>query len=97
VRICVKNASGKYSTVSVPPKKHEHLVQLARGSSNTPTSRVTEVYREAANELRKTKYTGKLSIAVYEKALRKLRGSFMKERADAYDAAQLPDGIAVEA
>jgi hypothetical protein len=93
VRICVKNAVGQYSTISIPPKKHQHLLQLARGSSSTPAARVTAVCREAANELHAAKYSGKLSLAVHEKALRKLRGSFIQSVADSYDKAQLPDGV----
>jgi hypothetical protein len=93
VRIGIQNAMNKYSTISILPKKHDHLLHLARGSSCAPTSRVTAVCREAALELHKANYTGKLSVAVYEKALRKLRGSFMRTHADNYDKEQLPDGI----
>jgi hypothetical protein len=96
VRIGIPNAMNHYSTISILPKKHNHLLQLARGSSCTPTSRVTAVCRESALELHKANYTGKLSSAVYEKALHKLRGSFIRTRADSYDKAQLPDGIRVD-
>jgi hypothetical protein len=93
VRIGIQNAMNKYSTISILPKKHDHLLQLARGSSCAPSSRVTAVCRESALELHKSDFTGKLSSAVYEKALHKLRGSFIRTRADTYDNAQLPDGI----
>jgi hypothetical protein len=93
VRIGITNAMNAYSTISILPKEHNCLLQLARGSSCTPTSRVTAVCRESALELHKAKYTGKLSSAVYEKALHKLRGSFIPTSADTYDKAQLPDGI----
>jgi len=95
VRICVKNASGKYSTISIQPKRHDLLLKFARGSFSSSAPRVTDVCRESANDLHNAKYTGKLSIAVYERALSKLRGAFDKDRAAAYDAAQLPDGVAV--
>lgn len=93
VRIGITNAMNVYSTISILPEKHNRLLQLARGSSCTPTLRVTAVCRESALELHKAKYTGRISSAVYEKALHKLRGSFIPARADDYEKAQFPDGI----
>jgi excinuclease UvrABC nuclease subunit len=98
VRICVNNASGKYSTISLSTTKkrqYEHLLQLARGSSAFPAARVGEVCRQAAAELCKAKFKGKLSPAVYDKALRKLRGAFDGQTAEAYDRLQFPDGVPV--
>ena len=92
VRIGVTNAAGRYSTISIPPKMHERLLQLARGSSKNPAARVTAMCREAADELRHARYSGKLSTAVRRKALRKLCGHYMKSVADSYEKAQLPGG-----
>jgi hypothetical protein len=97
VRIYVKNAGGKGSTVSLSRNsQYVYLLLLARGSSATPAARVAEVCRKSANELCSTKFKGKLSPAVYEKASRKLRGAFDPPTAEAYDQLQLPDGVPVE-
>jgi hypothetical protein len=97
VRIYVKNAGGKGSTVSLSRNsQYVYLLLLARGSSATPAARVAEVCRKSANELRKVKFKGKLSPAVYENASRKLRGAFDSQTAEAYDQLQLPDGIPIE-
>jgi hypothetical protein len=97
VRIFIKNAAGRHSTISLLPDDHERLLKLARGSSATPQARVTDVCRRAAAELFKAKFQGKLSLAVYTKALRKLKGSFDPAVAAEYDAAQLPDGVPSQA
>jgi hypothetical protein len=97
VRIYVKNAGGKGSTVCLSRNsQYLYLLLLARGSSATPAARVAEVCRESANVLCKAKFKGKLSPAVYKKASRKLRGAFDSQTAETYDQLQLPDGVPVE-
>ena len=84
VRLPVRNRKGTPSTVSISLPQFEHLVTLAESSTLhptlTPRARVAAVCRDVAHDLCEAAFTGKLSAAVREKALKKMRGSVRRAK-----------------
>ncbi len=82
VWIRVLGPSGQRTAISIPVADHNTMLRLARGSSDDPVARVSEVCRDAADKLRSMGYTGCWSVAVRRRALAMLRGSYMPVRAE---------------
>ena len=98
VRINVRAANGRQTTVSISPADYDALAQLACGSVvTTVEKRVAQACREAARELLAEGFRGQFSAAVRGRAAQNLRAAYSEERAAAFEAAQFPEGVAVAA
>lgn len=84
VWIRVLGPCGQPTAISIPVADHDTMLRLARGSSDDPIARVSEVCRDAAYKLRRMGYTGCWSAAVRRRALAMLRGSYIPARAAAH-------------
>lgn len=82
VRIAVPSRGQGWTTISVAAAEYARMKNLASGSSTDPYRRVSEVCREAANDLRNRGCTGPWSPAVRKLALDKLRGTYRLDRAE---------------
>jgi hypothetical protein len=85
ISIAVTGRHGGRTSVAVRQDEYQEMLRLARGSSSDCEARVTEVCRDAAEALIKSRYVGAWSPAVRRRALAILRGSYVPGRAARHD------------
>ena len=82
VWVRVFGPGGQPTAISIPVADYNAMLRLARGSSDDPVARVSEVCRDAADRLRRKGCTSNWSAAVRRRALAMLRGSYIPMRAE---------------